>query len=292
MRKIVAVLLAIGSIFLIFKLTNFNPLTLKQKAGLQVTTNNIPAGLFLDDQYLDITPFVSKKIQPKSYILRIVPDDPTLASYEMPITLNKGTTTIVNWKPGLSAANSGGVIYELEPLNSNDTQVELQTIPDGAIITFDQGSKQFSPLLITGVAEGVHEFEVSLPSFETQQQTVKVVKGHRVIITVILNKVSNTPTQTTPASEATTNLGEQTTGVDSQVQILNTNFFVNDREVLRVRDSASPTGAELGFAPVGQRYVLLDETTDWFQINFEGKPGWVSAQFSQKVATGSTQINQ
>jgi hypothetical protein len=289
MRKVVLLLLAVGGLYLIF--ANFNPLTLKQKAGLQVTTNDIPATLFLDDQYLDKTPFIDRKIQPKNYVLRIQPDDATYAAYETPIKLNKGIVTIVNWKPGPTSASSGGVIYEMEKLNTNDTQVELQTVPDGAIITFDQGAKQFSPLLMTGITEGVHEFEVSLPSFKTQQHTVNVLKGHRVTITVILGRLDEVPTTVTPANPEPS-ATEQLSDNEPQVQILKTNFFVNEREVLRVRATASPAGAELGFAPVGQRYHLIDELADWFQIEFEGQPGWVSAQFSQKIATGSTQINQ
>lgn len=142
-------LFLLGIIVILVLVLNGNQLlSLKQKAGLQVTTNNIAASLFLDDQYLDKSPFIDKKIQPKDYVLRIQPDDPAYASYETPIKLNKGSVTVVNWQPKLSLETSSGVIYEMEKLKNNDTQIELQSIPDGAIITVDQGAKQFSPLLI------------------------------------------------------------------------------------------------------------------------------------------------
>jgi hypothetical protein len=292
MRK-VWLLLAIVIIALLF--ISGNPLTIKQKAGLQITTDNVPATLFLNDQYLDKSPFSDKKIQPNSYVLRIVPDDTNLAPYEIPIKLNKGTVAVVNWKPGTTSTNSSGLIYEMEKLNSNDTQIEMQTIPDGAIVTFDQGAKQFTPLLMTGVSEGVHEFEVSLPSFETQQHTVNVPKGHRVIITAILGRTGDLPQGTTESvsqDDSESSAGDSLDQLGGpQVQILSTNFFVNEQEVLRVRASANQGGAELGFAAVGQFYPYLDEVTDWFQIDFEDQPGWVSAQFSQKVATDSTQAN-
>ena len=296
MRKIWLLLPIVIAVALV--LVNGNLLTFKQKSGLQVTTNDIPATLFLDDQYLDKTPFIDKKIQPKNYTLRIQPDDTNFATYEIPITLNKGMVSVVNWKPGSTLATSGGVIYEMEKLNNNDTQIEMKTIPDGAIITFDQGIKQFSPILMTSVAEGLHEFEVSLPSFETQQHTVNVFKGHRIIITVILSKISEpsldtittTPAATTSATDIET-ANSTTQIIGPRVQILSTNFFVNNEEVLRVRDSASQAGKELGFAKVGSYYSYLNEKVDWLQIDFEGQPGWVSAQYSQKIATDSTQAN-
>jgi len=288
-------------IVLVLVLNGNQLLALKQKAGLQVNTDNIPATLFLDDQYLDKSPFIDKKIQPKNYVLRIQPDDSAYASYETPIKLNKGTITVVNWKPKLSLETSSGVIYEMEKLKNNDTQIELQSIPDGAIITMDQGSKQFSPLLVAGVAEGIHEFEVSLPSYETQQHTFNVPKGYRVAITVILGRTTedlnldtqqNNQQNTQQETNSKPDLLETTTSTTGpQVQILQTGFFVNDQEVLRVRESASQNALELGFALVGKYYPYLGEITDWLQINFDGQPGWVSAKYSQKIICNQSQIN-
>ncbi|KKU18094.1 MAG: PEGA domain protein [Candidatus Pacebacteria bacterium GW2011_GWB1_47_8] len=273
-----------------------NPLELKLKAGLQVTTDNVPASLFLNDQYLDKTPFIDKKIQPNIYSLRIDPDDTSLADYELPVTLHKGTVTVVTWKPGPTLETSGGVVYEMERLRQRgESQVEFQTIPDGAILTIDNGAKQFSPVLLTDLAEGNHQFEVSLPSYETQQHTVNLVKGHKITLTVILGKISDTvapePTATvsgTPADETAL----RKTFTTPQVQILSTNFFSNDQEVLRVRVTPTPLGEEIGFAPVGSFYPYLGETEGWLNIEFAGQAGWVSAQYSQKIEASGAQTAQ
>jgi hypothetical protein len=273
-----------------------NPLELKQKAGLQVTTNNSTASLFLDDQYLEKTPFIDKKIQPKSYVLRIQPDDPGLVPYELPIELNKGLVTVITWKPGPTLETSGGVIYEMEKLNNkNATQLEFNTVPDGAILAIDGGSKQFSPLLMTNLKEGNHQFEVSLPSYETQQHSVNLIKGHQVTVTVILSKTGELPnTKAEEGKEKEETSKELNTELINEpvVEILSTNFFVDEQEVLRVRSEASPAGQELGFAPVGETYPYQNEEEDWFQISFEGQSGWVSAQFSRKITSASAQITE
>lgn len=291
------VLSIIGLIVLgVLVFRGFNPLELKTKSGLQITTNDVPASLFLDDQYLDKSPFFDKKIQPRAYTLRIHPDDASLAPYELPVTLNKGMVTVVTWKPGPTLETSGGVIYEMEKLgNRADAQLEFQSIPDGAILTVDGGTKQFSPVLMTDLSEGHHEFEMSLPSFETQQHSVTLAKGHKVTITVFLGKINigdslePATVETDAATAASPDSTASGTITGPAVQILSTNFFTNDQEVLRVRTTASPVGAELGFAPVGETYPFLSEVAGWFQIQFEGQPGWVSSQFSQKINTNSAQ---
>lgn len=281
-----AVILAI--IFLIF----INPLQWKQQAGLQVTTEGIASSLFLDGQYLDKTPFIDKKIKPGTYALRIQPDNSQYAPYELSVRLNKGMVTVVTWRPAESLDYSGGVVYEMEKLkDTGQTQLEFQTIPSGAILTVDQGTKQFSPLLMTDVSEGAHEFEVSLPSYETQQHSVHVAKGHTVAVTVVLGKAEPmTGTEASPAAQ--TSQTPSRTFEGEGVEILSTRFFVNDQEVLRVRETASAGGRELGFAPVGEFYPYLGETPGWLQIDFSGQPGWVSAQFSRKTASESTQPSQ
>jgi hypothetical protein len=296
MRKALIILvglLIIGVIAMVW--IGFNPLELKLKSGLQVETNDVPTSLFLNDQYLDKAPFFDKKIKPGAYTLRIEPDSDEFATYDLPITLYKGTVAVVNWKPGPSLETSGGVVYEMERLKSrSDIQVAFQTVPDGAIVTFDGGSKQFSPMLMTNLTEGNHPFEVSLPSFETQQHAVNLILGHKVTITVFLGKISEAvPAETVnDQSPETTDSNEEATLTGPRVQILDTNFFVNGQEVLRVRTEPSPLGTELGVAPVGNFYPYLGQATGWYQIEFEDQPGWVSAQFSQKIATDSAQTNQ
>jgi uncharacterized protein YgiM (DUF1202 family) len=291
MKKLIFIcFLAISS--LIF--SGCNPLEFKQQAGLQVVTGEIDASLFLDDQYLDKTPYINEKIKPGNYNLRIQPDDSSLIPYDIPITLNKGTITIVEWQPNISLETSGGTIYEME--KSSDTILEFQTIPNNAILTLDDGVKQFSPLVLQDAAEGNHSFEVSLPSYITQQKAVNVFKDHHITLTIILAKELNAPAieleeeipEATKEAEPTSLLDEEN---QEKVQILSTGFFVDEKEVLRIRKEPSSSGAELGFAEVGKTYPFKEEVTGWISIEFNGQVGWISDQYSQKISSSNTDIN-
>ena len=107
-------LLVISTMFL----SACNPFA-KKKAGLQVMTNDIPASVFLDGQYIEKTPYIGKELQPGNYLLKIQPDDSNLTSYETTINLRSGLLSVVIWKPGNRPETSGGVIYEMEKLSSS-----------------------------------------------------------------------------------------------------------------------------------------------------------------------------
>ncbi|MBU0579205.1 SH3 domain-containing protein [Patescibacteria group bacterium] len=265
----------------------------KNVAGLQVITNNTSSSLFLDGQYLDKTPFIDKAIKPGKYTLKIEPDDTNLASYETQVVLRKGLLTVVTWKPGDRPETSGGIIYEMEEIKSNQGELSFITIPDNTIISFDQGEQQFSPLALKNIEPGHHQFELSLPSYEKQQHTINVVKGHRITITAKLaravppdDKEENNSIQTTDkrifdlASES----AQVSTSSGQLVTIKATNFFQDGAEVLKVRSLASPSAEIVGYAKVGQDYPYLNETSEgWYKIQLNEQTGWVSGQYTENI---------
>lgn len=283
----------------------------KNKAGLQIITNNESVLIFLNNQYIDKSPYINKSLQPNEYILRLEPEDRSLSAYEVPITLRKGLLTVVTWKPGASPETSGGVIYELEPIdNKKIAEVSFISFPDNTIIQFDKKEKQFSPLIITDLEPGHHEFEANLPSYESQKHTINLVAGHRLNINLKLAKVT-TETETKPSptdlpnppetkkdalesspsakisrEEFLNNSNNQSNQaiVGNRIKILPTNFYMNGEEVLRVRESSSANSKELGFAQVGQEYAYLDEENNgWYKIKFNQQEGYVSKQFCQLI---------
>lgn len=272
----------------------------KNVAGLQVITNEIPSTLFLDGQYLDKTPYINKTIKPGTYTLKIQPEDAELTPHETQVQLRKGLLTVVTWKPGDRPETSGGIIYEMEAVKTDKAELSFVTIPDNAIVRIDDGQQQFSPLVVTDIEPGHHQFQVSLPSYNTQKHTINAVKGHRISITVKLAKSVNTnndivvdPMATTsaqlnaslvgstPSATRRATTSAQTNSTGPTVTIKPTNFFQNNEEVLRVRTTASVSGATVGFAPVGSSYAYLGETqAGWYKIQFNNQVGWVSGQFA------------
>ncbi len=264
-----------------------------QKSGLQVNTQDTPSSVFLDGQYLEKTPFIGTEIKPGTYQLSIQPDDQTLAKYDTTVTLRKGLLTVVTWKPGARPEQSGGITYELEKLDSKQTELSVTSIPDGAIISIDGGAKEFAPALLSDVSPGSHTLTISLPSYETQEHTINAVAGHRLNASV---KLARSSSQSQPDISPLLNVATPSADISSQnasgsavlpgstgetVLIESTGFVQAGKEVLRVRDTAGPSGAELGFAEVGSSYPYLGETTNgWLKIIFEGKPGWVSGTYA------------
>ncbi len=280
-------------------------LSVHSKSGLQVMTDDIPAHIYFDGKLQDKTPYINKELQAGEYVLEIRPDDPSLATYQTNITLRAGILTVVTWKPGNRPETSGGVIYEMEPLSNNKTaELSLTTIPDGAIVRVDGQAKGFAPLLQENISAGEHQYEVSLPSYETQKHTINVLEGYRMDVTLKLAKIDVTATAsaTTDVSNAqpaspTTNLSATNSGAlnitnpvaapvvpKPKVHILATSFFVSGQQVLRVRSNPASNSSEVGQAPVGNEYPYLNQTTSgWYKISFNNQVGWVNQQYAQLI---------
>lgn len=306
-------------IFVAIILSACNPLNKSSKSGLQVITDGVASSAYLDGQYLEKTPFINREIKPGEYTLKLQPDDPNLYAYELKVNLRPGLLTVVTWKLAQRPELSGGVVYEMEPIQSKSkSEVSFISIPDGAIVELNGRGKEFSPVIMTDVNPGHNEFEISLPSYESQKHTINVVEGYRMLVNVKLAKVvvgqeenqpvpSSTPVATptpvttptpTPTTQAnadsifetptptasSTKIGDINNQDGKLVLINSTGFFEDNKEVSRVRDAPSSSGAELGFAVVGQKYSYLGNTTDnWHNISFESKSGWVSGSYSSIV---------
>lgn len=306
MKQLVTLIILLCSGLL---LSGCNPLVKKAKSGLQVQmTDSTAASVYLNDNYVEKTPFISRELNPGEYVLKIQPDDPELIPYETKITLRSGLLTVVTWQLANRPELSGGVIYEMEPINlKNKSELSFATIPDGAIITVSGKDKIFSPAVVPDVTPGHIEFEVTLPSYGTQKHTINAIPGYRMLVTVKLakeNVATPTPepaeiqqetqpdTQATPTATPVVNLPQQTASVSAtptipigtgrQVLIQPTNFYVDGVEVLRVRDLPSSNGKEVGFAQVGKTYTYLGTTENNFlNIQFNEVSGWVSNQYAQ-----------
>ncbi len=283
LKWVVIILTVSLGIFLIgfgsFKLTQ------KERAGLQVITGNKPAGVFLDDRYLDRTPLIERNLRPGTYTIRIEPEDEKLSSYDTEVTLHPGTLTIITWNPGKTVETSGGVIYEMKKLKNNKTKTAINfiSIPDKAIIKVDNKPTDFTPLLLDDLNPGEHRYEVSLPGYETQQHSLNLKKGYQVDTIIKLAKLTNTdkpeeptPTQAPQPTESTSS---------ARLTILKTGLVQAGTEILRVREEPSKTAKQIGVVYSGKQYPYLKEKDGWYQIKFGEKlqnVGWVSAEYAKK----------
>lgn len=283
-------------LFCLFLLSGCNVLTRRDKTGLQVMTNDVPSTVFINDQFIEKTPIIDKTLSPGEYELRIVPDDESLVPYETIIVLRKGLLTVVTWKPGKTTDTSGGVIYEMEPLKNKDaSEISFITKPEGVILTLDGGEKQFSPKIYTDLQPGNHTFEATLPSYETQNHTINVVKGYRMIVKITLSKSYNknfpspgpdmkiaTESATITASNSAT--ASTSTNLSKGAKILSTNYFIDNKEVLKVRQKPDSSSPEIGTVEVGTIYQIVEEDDEWLNISMTARTrGWISKRYAEII---------
>ncbi len=277
MRHALLVMLLVGVTFL----SGCSVLEWKAKSGLQVLTNDIRSSVFLDGQLLDKTPYVNKEIKPGEYLLQIQPDDPAFVPYSTKVTLHNGFLTVITWKPGKTPETSGGVVYEAEPLPTNNgTKLTIISIPDTAIVQVGGTVRGFTPLPLEDLSSGTQEYQVSLPSYETQKHTINLLPGYHMHVTVKLAKEDDagiTGTSLVDPSPAPVIEIEK-------VKILKTGFSRNSQEGLRVRQLPNSTSTDIGFAITGQEYPLIENNlSGWYKIKVDDQEGWVSGKFSEVV---------
>ncbi len=253
------------------------------QAGIQIGTGQIESVVFINGQYLDKTPLVRKNLKPGEYIIEIKPTDENLAPYQTSVTLRQELLTVITWNPAKTPEQSGGVIYEMEPLPVKDaTEVSFSTVPDGAILQLLDKPKEIAPYTFKDIPPGEREYSVSLPSYEQQKHTINIVPGYRMLISLKLAKQSSTLlTPSVTISPSPTASDSATASSSATITILKTNLFVDGIEVLRVRDAPNVSGTEVGLAKVGSKYPFLNEKKDgWFKIEIASSSGWISGTYA------------
>jgi hypothetical protein len=298
----------------------FNPPNAINSAGLQIEYHGEDqhASVFLDNQYLEKAPLSERSIQSGDHILKIVPDDQNLAEFSTPITLTKGALTVVSYSPGSSAKESSVTIYELEKVDESAElgSISFESYPENALLSFDQQASQYTPIVFENLTPNEYSYTVSLPSYQVHEHTLQVLAGYQIKASIKLAKLSETDLNTEQESEpepvATDSalldaelekdeswgVADPQLIVGNKVKIKKTNFFIDRQEVLRVREEASKTAKELGFAKSDFYYPYAGDVEendqnaeaspsaqfdDWIKIRFEGQEGWISGEFAELI---------
>jgi hypothetical protein len=293
---LIAVSALLVSISIIFILTD--PLKKNSRTGIQIEYPNGHASVFLNDNYLGKAPLTEEKLQSGEYILKIIPDNEKLSNLNLPIYLEKSTLTIIVYNPGENPKNSSSTVFELRKNDDKSSSVNIETYPENAFVSFDNEEVTFSPLTIKNITPGEHHFLINLPSYEVQDHSFQVLEGYETKITISLAKNIQLIEAETNNNEATTNVIQakldQSTSQSSssaamsgpKVEILSTDFFDGDQEVLKVRTASDSAAQEIGFAKVGFFYPYLGEKSSdqkWLKIQFEENIAWISSDFAKVI---------
>lgn len=120
---------------------------------------------------------------------------------------------------------------------------------------------------------------------KTQAESKQVVKEENQNtsveneVTNTVANVSNTVSNTTNSStnnvtNTTTNTSSNTTNTSSSGATVNKKATVTV-ETAKVREKATTDSEVLGFLDYGDEITLLEQTGDWYKINFESKTGYI-----------------
>ncbi len=230
------------------------------RAALQVTTNP-QASVFLDNKHIGKTPFFSDQLQEGIYTIKVSASD---ATYIDKIELKNGALTVVNRDLNNNfLAQSGEILW----LTDGAKNVAITTNPPDSNVEIDGQYRGKSPILVDDLEIGDHKVSVTKSGYLTREYTIKNSNNYTLVSSVTLaSQAAKNPTSQT-----------ETTQVE-KVEILNT-----PQGFLRVRKDPELTSQEIGQVESGSTYEVVQETDNWIKISFDGKLGWVSAQFTKKI---------
>jgi len=272
---ITPILLAIVIFVVIFIVVNKNT----GKGALQVTSFPI-SKVYLDNRLIGQTPLrkfeVNDMITAGIHSVRLVPLQGDLEAFEEKITITPSVLTVVDRTFGPGASSHGSVISLTPISDKKDAQLLIVSFPSKSQVFLDSNPSGASPLLLKNLTVSDHEIKLTKDGYKDKTLNIKTALGYKLEALVFLGvNLTGATASALPSPSASPS---PTPTVSVKILILNT-----PTGFLRVRESSSLAGAEVGRVSPGETYDLLDEVTGWYQIQLKDKTkGWVSSQYAQK----------
>jgi len=146
-----------------------------------LTVNSTPAGaiLFLNGQYRGMTPVTVPDLDPGTYVASL--SAPGFLNQSAQVEIEAGALTTVSVK--LLPAN--GTLW-------------ITTVPVGGTITIDGGEKGITPVLVSNLTPGNHTIIASLPGSSPVRETVMVVGGATIPVSITLTRENATGSPRVP----------------------------------------------------------------------------------------------
>ena len=270
MRKILLPILVFLSVISIFLQLGSgyikNALGQNAKAGIRIESSK-EATVFLNNEEKGQAPFQDDNLKPGDYLIALRNSNATDSGsllWEGYAQLNEGTLTIVIRDIGDKKEASSGEIISLD----EGEGALITSSPSGAEVFVDGEMKGRTPLNLSDLVEGEHQFIISKENFLKRSIRSKVINGLRLNLSVDLaiSEPDLTKLPTIPISET----------LEVTIKSTPTGF-------LRVRETPSANGKEIGQVKPKETYPLLEESNGWSRIRLkDSKEGWVSSSYIQK----------
>ena len=284
MKKKLLLLLILFIIFLIYVGLRYFLLNQQNVYGRLKVVSSPKASIFLNNLAIGRTPF-EDKVKEGEYILKLIPEGMATeaASWQGKINIYKNSLTYVDRELGSSDLTSSGVVFmikkmEAKPKKPNLGEIEIETEPPGAIVYLDNEEKGVAPLILTEVEMGDHELHVYNPGFFRRTQKINVDPGYRVIGRF---KLAIDPSQ----RKIEENKQKDKESTES-AKTKKTYVIVMETPTgwLRVREGPNISSSEEAKVKPKDKFELLEEENGWYKIEYEqGKEGWISSQYAEKI---------
>ena len=274
--KIVAItILALGFLAAaaLFAIGYFKP----KPGGILVSSQPV-SDVYIDGKLVGKTPYEGT-FEPKIIDIELVvgATDKNYAPYSTGVALVPGVKTVVRREFGETEEASSGDIVSFEKEGGGNASLVVVTNPDNSQVSIDTTPKGFSPYKSSNISVGEHQITIKSPGFADRTLNVNLIAGYKLTIFAKLAE----------------------TGKEEKVEaaVVEIKTFVEILETptgfLRVRSEPGSAGREIHQVAPGEKYLFLeeDEASGWYKIELEaptaglpeGRSGWVSNEYSQKI---------
>jgi hypothetical protein len=250
-------------------------------SGLYLSSGNLAASVWLNNRLIGSTPFLSEKLAAGKHILRLAPENTFYLPLETTVNLTSGFLTVINWNYSDETGQGYGLVYEMS--EASHSAVTIKSQPDRALIYLDDAPQPlFAPQTLTNLTPGEHRFTLVLPGYQNLSGEITLGEKQQITVNATLIAEIDPSTSLHQNENEVDNTTETTAATDKSVLILPTDYFENNKEVLRVRSKPDAASEQLGFVAVGDTLDYLGEENNGFRkVLFENQTGWVSSGFTE-----------
>jgi hypothetical protein len=204
--------------------------------------------------------------------------DKSFSEFQEKVTLSEGVLTVVDRKFGKDSLSEGSII-SLTPL-SDKKNIELlvASFPQGATVFLDNNDIGSSPTLYKNPTESDHVLKVTKNGYKEKTIRIRTPMGYKLTVDAYL---SVDPDKTEEKKEAEkSDVSPTPSPEESKIRIV---ILDTPTGFLRVRETNSTGGTEIGRVTPGQSLPFVSEESGWYQIKLpDGKTGWISSDYAEK----------
>lgn len=283
MRKVIlSLLIFLGLLGILFR---FGYPLLVQKMGLQGRAGikvdaNLKTKVFINNREVGVTPFQDENLSEGEVLVALQKINEASSSagqsalptasfkdnflWQGYVKLNSGTLSVVNRDLSDTTTASSGEVITLEAGDG----VTIVSTPTEAVVNVDGKERGRTPLTLSDLSSGEHQFIISHENFLNRSIRANLVDGFNLKLNVdlALSEADLTRIATPPV----------TTSKQVVVKKTPTGF-------LNVRETASTNGKIVIQVKPGEILSLLEELPNWNRVRTsEGKEGYVSSIYVEK----------